>query len=219
MFSNRGVGDPMSRAFLTLAFSIALPAFAVNARSENLSSVNKNKSDNASVLKDSVKDTSTELPRLIDMVMAKGNDSKLPEHLAHAVGLAGEVPVKDIGIKGQIGRRCLIAYDKTGASGSAAPQIHPVCLYLATQTRTKSEGQARIFRISLDGKLEKSVLIKGKYDAAGKAIPGSGGKVDQDVNSAAIKDAFAIEMRFWLKDWLKNQKSEVGKPVPEKASL
>jgi len=55
------------------------------------------------------------------------------------------------------------------------------------------------YRASLDGTLERAVLIEGKTNQEGVALKGSGGATEQDIKAPAVKAAFQHELDLWLK--------------------
>ncbi|MDD5305067.1 MAG: hypothetical protein PHS14_18365, partial [Elusimicrobia bacterium] len=86
-----------------------------------------------------------------------------------------------------------------------------VCAYVVNTKRSGLDKETRYFRFDLNGKLDKIVLVRGKYDESGKVVRGSGVKFDQDINSPEVRKTFETEMNFWLKDWLKKQQKAPAK--------
>lgn len=192
----------MGRFAVIAVLSIAGTARAVNAPSQNLSSVNKDKNDSAEALKDSPGEEKSGVTELSRVVLHDGKSARFPEHLAAAVGFPAGASDKDVAVNGKVGRLCSVAYEPEG-SARAVPK--PLGVYLRTLSKTGRELHGYVFRVGLDGKLEKALRAEGKYDADGKLVSGSGAYLPCDVDSKETRLAFDAEMAFWLKDWLRKR--------------
>ncbi|MDE2491755.1 MAG: hypothetical protein KGM24_12990 [Elusimicrobia bacterium] len=186
----------MIRASFINALSIAALLYAVNAGAKTLSSFNKHKSHTVA--------KKTQCAQLADAVLRNGkNPSVPPVNFAEMIGLSAEASLKDVEIRGHVTRDCWVAYEKSAAAPAEASR--PMAIYFIMNTASGHDGMARYFRVGLDGKLEKSVQMMGKYDDEGKPVPGTGKEFDEDVHAPKVRAAFEKEMDFWLKDWLPRQ--------------
>lgn len=196
----------------------------VNAQAQSLTSVNKDKSSTKSDLKDSVKDAKTDFAQLIFAVLKNGTNEKIGSNFAPIIGLPKAMPVMDVGatisnrraVKET--RRCFVAYEEVENPDSENGVKRALCVYVMKTKRSGLDKQEHYFRIDLNGKLEKVVLSKSKYDEAGKIVRGSGVKTDLDINSPEVKKAFDAEMNFWLKDWLKKEQKNAAKKTADAAT-
>ena len=78
---------------------------------------------------------------------------------------------------------------------------HPERIGIALSTSYEWPGndESYLFRVSLNGKLEKAVVIHGKRDEQGNSIKGSGVTTEKDINSPEIQERFQHELDLWLK--------------------
>jgi hypothetical protein len=185
----------MVRAGIINALSIASLLLAVNAGAKTLSSFNKHKSHKVSARR--------ACSELSAAVLERGSKrGKTPAGFAEMIGLSPQASVTEMQADGKVTRDCWIAdYEDTKTAVSRSERA----IYLITNSRSGHDGKARYFLVSLDGRLEKSVRMMGKYDDDGKPVPGSGKEFDEDIHSPAVRKAFEKEMNFWLKDWLPKQ--------------
>lgn len=205
-----------------VGLSIAAMPVLVNGQDKSLSVVNKDNSSNDGVLKDSVKETKRDFSTFVDVLMKSGVDTKVGPNMAPTLGLPKALPAKNRALsnfpkaeKGEM-RTCSLVYEKD--SGSTDPTNRPFCVLLMRSKRSGLDNQVRYYRVSLDGILEKVVVTRGKYDADGNPVRGSGVKFDEDINSPEVKKAFDAEMKFWLKDWLKKEQKAAAKPASPPAA-
>lgn len=186
-----------------LVLSIAVLPGIVNGKEQNLPSVNGNNTTGKSV------------DGLVDVLMEKGIDSSFGKNLAAVVGLPESMPTKDADIAtnrdGETieGTGCILVYENDAATTTPKP----VCFYILKRRETPQEAESHYYRMSLSGELEKAVLSRGKKDASGKPVRGSGVKTDLDIQSPEVKKAFAAEFKV-LRAWLKKQKKPAIKKAP-----
>ncbi len=196
----------MSHSLLVLTLSIAVLPGLVNAQSQSLTSPNN--SLRKSELKDSVKDTGTDLANLIEILDKTGKNSRYEGPHAAALGFAKTTlnkTRKEETLKDKVRdiRLCQLAYEEK----------RPVCLIIVRKLKTEQGSETISYRVSLDGKLEKVDALYGKYDESGKPISAS--VLNRDIESPEVKKAFNAEMAYWLKDWLKNEKKAADKKAAE----
>jgi len=150
-----------------------------------------------------------DLAQLIDFLLKNGDESSFKSHLAPAIGLPSAMPVKVETIsevqhgKDKSLHECYLVYEQT-PNDSLTQGKRPVCLYIKRQTTSGHDDEAKFFRISLEGQLEKVVMILSKRDNDGKIIPGGSVAREQDIESSETKKEFAAEMSA-TKKWLKTQ--------------
>jgi len=195
----------------------------VNANSAQKPDVNQVSSKTE--LKDSVSGTRNDISQLVDFLLKNGDDFLFKEHFAPVLGLPGPTPSKKAIVVAEdrkaehgfdsFGRACYLVYDKTTDADQGVK--HPVCIYLRRHVVSGFDDDDRYFRVNLDGKLEKIVMIRGKRDINGKAILGSGVPSDQDIESSEPKKEFAAEMTA-MKKWLKVQQKLLLAKAPAPAA-
>lgn len=191
-----------------LALSMPLITTTVKAEDKVLPSISKEP------LKDSVKGEQGEVSKLVQTLMTSGRDGKYVNGHAQAVGLDGPMPIKATMVPvGREARKCQIVYEPDEATGN-----RPFCVYFLRAKKTPTDFEERFYRVSLDGRLEKVITLKGKLDENGNGIRESRSRVEEDMASPAIKKAFKTEMTFWLKDWLKKQQKLDAKKTPASAA-
>lgn len=194
-----------TRAALTLALSIAALLILVNARAEPLTSVNSAKAP-AKLVKKSPKD----FERLVQLLIERGNDSRIGNNLAPVIGLekASDAKQQDVIIKQDDKaadfRSCFVIY-------ADEQKTQPMCLYLKRSKQTHDSVHSKYFRVNLAGILEKAVWSDGKKNVDGQVVRGSGIKTEQDIESPEVKKEFNAEMAYWLKDWLKKESKTPSK--------
>jgi hypothetical protein len=200
------------RVASTLSLSIAALLLLVNGRAQSLTSVNLGKSPTKSA-----KNTKNELERLIQILLERGADKKVSNIMAPVLGLEKPSNVKqhDVTLKHDEnnfdGRSCFIVFTDD-------EQKSPMCLFVKRARQTADSAESKYFKVSIAGKLENAIVWAGKKTAAG-AVPGSGVKTEQDIESSEVKKEFDAEMAYWLKDWLKKeQKADAKKKVTSAAS-
>lgn len=191
----------------TLTLSIAALLILVNARSQSLPSVNRQK--NAAK---PAKNSKSDLQRLIDALIQTGSDKKISSTMAPVIGLEKptDVKQKDVMVaqdeKSGDMRTCFVVF-------SDSDRKVPMCLFVKRSKQTLESSESKYFKVSLAGKLENAVTWAGKRTAT-NPIAGSGVKTQQDIESPEVKKEFNAEMAYWLKDWLKKE----SKKVPSKSA-
>jgi hypothetical protein len=202
-------------AALFVASIVLFPA-AVKTRAADLAPASK------SDLKDSVKDTQDEFKQIVDYMMRNGADSRFGGSLAPVLGFPGTTPVKGHNIRSKKvdakrgGLNCAVAYEESSETTTYDGK-HPICLFLNTVKISGQDTTARFYRLTLDGRLERVILQRGKNDADGKPVPDSGVITNEDVNSPEIKKGLAAEMAD-LRQWLKQQLKLAAKTTTASAA-
>ncbi|MBI2790042.1 MAG: hypothetical protein HYX59_15330 [Elusimicrobia bacterium] len=205
------------RATFALGLSITAMPILVNGQGQSLSSVNKDNSSSKTGLKDSIKDTKTDISRLIAVVLKTGTSENTGSNLAPVIGLPKAMSTMDVELpitqKPDLTetRRCFVVYERIEGQKGETVDKRPMCAYIVRAKRSGLDKETKYFKFDLNGNLEKVVLSNGKYDASGKVVRGSGVKTDLDINSPEVKKTFDAEMKFWLKDWLKKQQKVPAK--------
>lgn len=188
-----------------LLLSIAVPLFLVNARGQSLPSVNRDKKPAVA--------SKSDIEKLIQLLLQRGDDKKLGENVAPLIGLekSADVKQRDNIIKQDDKavdvRTCYVVFS------DKPEQKVPMCLFVRRSKQTATTTESRYFKVTLLGKLEKAVEIKG-LRTGDKGVRGSAVTTPQDIESPAIKKEFDAEMAYWLKDWLKKE----TKKVPSKSA-
>lgn len=199
------------RTNLALTLIIAAMPILVNGKDQSLPSVNHDNSSTGTTLRDSVKDAKGGVSLLIEAVLKTGTSENTGKNLAPVIGLPKAMPTKDveIPISDNAGtaesRRCFVVYEKIEGAAPDATEKRAMCAYIVRTRRSGLEKETKYFKLDLTGKLEKVILSRGKYDASGKVVRGSGVKTDLDIDSPEVRKTFEAEMDFWLNDWLKKQ--------------
>lgn len=176
-----------------LALSIAALLPLVNASAESLTAVNP-----------SDKRQESDFSQLVTTVLQTGGNSEFKKNIAPAIGLDKPSPtrVKENKLQDKPSatefKSCFVVIEKP-------TEKTPKCVYLAWMKKISGKSETQYYRVSLAGKLEKSITILGDLDSDGKPIKGSGKKVDNDINSPETKKGFDAEMAYWLNDWLKKE--------------
>lgn len=217
----------MKRATAAAIFVISIVVFPTAVKTRAADLLNVSQAARKADLKDSVKDTAKkDLAQLIDFVTRNGENGRIGENLAPAIGLSGPMPMTVQTIRNKISGKerdalnCAVIYEETADAASPEGK-KPMCVYLMKMAETGRTTTAQYFRINLDGKLEKVVTNRGKKDDEGKRIPGSGVTLDDDMDSSAVRKTYATEMRevkAWLKAQLKAQKKLDAKKTTASAA-
>lgn len=74
-----------------------------------------------------------------------------------------------------------------------------VVLWTWRESARTKKTLGSIYRVSLDGKLERAVECNGLIDDKGEPVEGSRNDVPLDVTSSRVKKGFRRELDFWLK--------------------
>ena len=206
---DRKIGSAIMLTGIMIAVSHPVNANAAESASPN-------RRANTDGLRDSVSDNKSDISTLVDYLQKHGDEWLIKEHLAPVLGLPGPMPSRMATFSNEdhstshgfdhLARVCILVYENTPASKQ------PRCIYLEKHLVTGYDDETRYYRISLEGKLEKAIVSRGKRDAMGKPVIGSGVASDQDINSIETRKAFAAEMAA-MRKWLKAQKA-----IPSPAS-
>ncbi len=137
---------------------------------------------------------------LMQKVISGGETGQLPGPIADSISVPKGVPYRGVGVymdqaTDGLDHAVRVLIEKSSDSAAVKP------LVLVFQTGRKWPGNAEFnwFHASLDGRLKNASFTHGKRDEQGKIIKGSGGRVEQDINSPEIKDRFKHELDLWLK--------------------
>lgn len=199
-----------------LAVSMVLVSQTVKATEHPSLKTSRDANSKDPRFKDSVNDPKGIYSRLVEYLQKKGANDKLDDMItASNLGFTTEMPVKTViavdtprNIKGWQHHECAVVFSSDSPS---AQYKNPTCIVVyATQSKGR-ECKGYWFRLSLNGKLEKAILTVGKNDESGYPIRGTGVQTDQDIASAEVKKAYAEEMSYWTKDWLKEQEKAAAK--------
>ena len=210
----------MKGSIISIMLSMMAAIPLVNASAEDLPISNQS-TQNAN-LKDSVKERSNGLSRLIKFLMRTGEDDQLTENLSSLIGLTGSPRIKGHELtlpraNGKERRECTIVFSDQAENATSEAQ-RPSCLYIQHKTVSGHDSEALYYRFSVDGKLEYAAANHAKYDDDGKIIAGSGVFAEKDVNSPAVQKAFKAEIAYWTKEWLKKEEKELAKAKASAAS-
>ena len=194
----------MKFGIFAIVLSMTASFLLVNASAEDLPIGNR--SIHKAAHKESVKNRTTDLEKLIAVLLKTGDNSPLPETLSQQIGLSGTPPTKgrdftvprDDGIER---RECTIVL-----SDDQSGKQRPSCIYIQHKVVSGHDGESHYYRMNLEGKLEKASVLQTKFDDAGRIVPGSGVSTDKDIDSPEIKKAFNAELAYWTKDWVKAEK-------------
>ena len=187
---------------LTIALVLSIAFLSPIARAQDSTS------RNASAQDDSAKAVQGDFERLVQTLMSSGRDSTIKDGFAQIIGLANPMATKVSSSwisrhgKDEDIRSCQVVYEPDENGGK-----HPACVYLERTRKSLHDHSSQYFRVNLGGQLEKVITLRGKYDDDGNSIRDARSNVDEDIDSPEIKEAFRVELTYWLKDWLKKQKS------------
>lgn len=186
---------------IVLSMTVVIPL--VNASAEDSPTVNLSQK-NANT-QGSVKDTKGAFSRLVQAVLNIGEQTEFPNGFAQAIGLSEPMPVKRCHVKlsddGKVleERHVFVVYSNKESAG-------PVCMYLMKGHVSKHERKQEFFRVSLDGQLEKVVMLQNKRGDNGESLAEGRARFEEDLDDSAVRKTFQTEMNYWLKVWLKNQR-------------
>jgi hypothetical protein len=180
---------------LVIALSMMAPFILVNASAEDSPSVNHEAK---------AKGIKNDLPRLIQTVSNTGDQKDFPNGYAQAVGLSEAMPAKRCHVvlsgddKAWEDRHVFVVY-------SNDEPTRPYCVYLMRGHASKHVLKQEFFRVSLDGKLEKAIMLQNKRDDDGNSIAEGRSRFEEDQDDPAVQKTFQTELSYWLKTWLKKQ--------------
>lgn len=140
------------------------------------------------------------LADLIQKVISGGETGQLPGPIADSISVPKGVPYRGVGVymdQATDGMDHTVRVLMERLPNSSA--VKPLVLVFQTGRKWSRNAEQYWFHASLDGKLENASFTHGKRDEQDKAIKGSGGRVDQDINSPEIKDRFKHELDLWLR--------------------
>jgi hypothetical protein len=156
------------------------------------------------------KDTKRDLSRLIQVILKSGTERDFPNGFAQAVGLDTPMPTKKVHVAlsghGWIGddRDFHVVY-AVEPLASGQNSMRPICLYLKRGHGTKHFNDCHYYRVSLDGKLEKSVTLRVNLGEDGMPEKEGKARFEEDIETPEIQKSFKNEMAYWLNDWLMKQ--------------
>ena len=210
----------MKRILSAIILSMMAAILLVNASAQDLPS--SNQPAQKAALKDSVKQTSSDLSKLIDLLMKTGEDDELPGTLSPVIGLTGARRVKGRDFilprfNGKERRECTIVFSDD-SKNTVSKDNRPSCLYIQHKIISGHDGESLYYRLSVDGKLEHALVSHSKYDDNGKVIAGSATDSEKDIHSPAVQKAFKEELAYWTKEWLKKEQKELAKAKASAAS-
>jgi hypothetical protein len=202
----------MKQSLFSLVVSMAASLLVVNASAQDLPS--RNQPSPQSNIKDSVKESQTDLSRLIGILMRTGDEQRLAP-LSPLIGMTGDPPIKgrDFTLPrtdGKERRECTIVFSESSQNNVQNTEKHPTCLYIQHKFVSGHDSEAIYYRLSLDGKLEHLTVSHSKYDDNGKPVPGSAVRSDRDINSPEVQKAFKAELNYWTKEWVKQEQKKTA---------
>jgi hypothetical protein len=172
---------------LVIGLSIVVPWVNVNAQGKN------------------------DFARLGQFLLDHGNDGSIGSNFARVIGLPSQAASKNVmtasknvGSDDKETHLLDLIVDTTTVSGSSKPA--PICFYFGLRQVSSKEIETHVYRADLDGNLVMAIESHGEV-IDGKAVRGTGKKVDRDISSAAVKKAFQAEVALAFK-WLKKQRRE-----------
>lgn len=204
----------MRRLSAAILFIASIAAFSAAVKAQASDSPKPSAGSHKTGLKTLATDNKNEFKQLIEFMMRNGLDDRYGENLASSVGLPGARPLKGDNIRSKKfdkkrgGLNCTVVYEES-PEATEYDGKRPICIFLEVPKLSGQGSENRYYRLSLDGQLEKVVLMRSKRDGDGKVIRGSRIDTEEDINSPEVKKAFAAEMadvRQWLKVQLKTQK-------------
>ena len=209
----------MKRSVPAILVSMMALVALVNASAEDLPT--RNQPSKKTALKDSVKEPTRDLTRLIEVLMKTGDDDRT--QLAKLIGLTGTPLTKgrDFTLprpKGKERRECTIVFSEDSENGVPSGEKQPTCLYIAHKIVSGHDGESVYYRLSLAGKLEHALVTHLKYDDNGKPVPGAAIDVEKDIDSPDVQKAFKAELAYWTKDWLKKEQKILASAKTASAS-
>ena len=149
--------------------------------------------------------TKKEMAQLVELIMKTDQEAQIPERAARDVGLPGARPAKGVVIKET---SCILIYEESPDDANQGKR--PICLLLNKNRQSGLDREHDVYRVNLNGQLEKVYFQQGKVDEEGRPVPGSAVPFYPDINSPAVKKVFADEIRE-VRAWLKQQKKPAAK--------
>jgi hypothetical protein len=196
----------MKQSLFSIIVSMAAPLLIVNASAQDLPSRNQ------PPFKDSVKESPSDLSRLIDILMRTGDDDRMAP-LTDLIGMTGDPPTKGKDftlprVNGKERRECAIVFSESSPTSVQNKERHPTCLYIQHKVVSGHDSESLYYRFSLDGKLEYASIMRGKFDDNHKPISGSGVNTARDIHSPEVQREFKSELAYWTKEWAKQEQNK-----------
>lgn len=140
------------------------------------------------------------LDAFVRQILSHGSGGRVGAHVAELIGVPKDAPTQNAVIPEEQTTDGMEHLFKVMVGRSPETrEVKPIGVVLRAGREWAENSEACWMRVSLDGTLEKVVLIHGKNDEQGKAIKGSAVVAHKDVASPEIKSRFRHEMDFWLK--------------------
>ena len=191
-------------------------SFLVNARAAD--SPNLSQPSRRGTSKGSANGVSkNEMDQLVDFLLKNGTDNHIGEKFTNIMGGSPSLVKQGLIMKERHGKDisqlvCQLAYVES-STAEATDGKRPLCIYLTNVKGSGHDEERQLFRVDLDGHLEKAVIARAKRDDDGRDIPGSATPLDQDIDSSETKKAFAAQM-VQVRAWLKKQKLSAKAAAP-----
>jgi hypothetical protein len=140
------------------------------------------------------------LAAIVQQVIARGSPGIVPGSLAELIGVPRDSATQEFETvldqsNDGLAHRLKLLVDRSPDKKTS----RPIGIVLKTTRLWPGNQEGYWFRVSLNGELEKAMLIQVKLDEKGDSIKGSGGATEQDTSSLEIKKRFQHELDFWLK--------------------
>ncbi len=142
----------------------------------------------------------TSLAGLIRAIQADGEESSIRPNIAPLLNIAPNAPSKDLAIEppGEAKRTFEKSARLVMERDPATDKLRPVSILIFDSYTTKDDTGGRMYKASLDGRLQTAVDVLVVMGSDGKAVRGSGKKTDLDIASPQVKAAFQKELDFWI---------------------
>lgn len=177
----------MLRAIIILALSLCLIVREASAEKAEVSVQKPAKTTTKAVT----------LHSFIEMALSHGFPAKLPSLIAEQIGIAKEAPYYGLAISSVQAIDSM--YHSFRVMAESSDETKPIGLLFETSYRRPGNKETYWYRTTLDGSLERVVVLHGKHDEQGQSIKGSGTTTEKDIDSPEIRDRFQHELDLWLK--------------------
>lgn len=147
-----------------------------------------------------------------------GEDDRIKPYLANFVSVAPNSPSKAYlatnpvkATDGKTEKVCYLVMEQENPT----TQAKPICALLMAASIGESQTQGYFFKMDLDGNLLSAFRTTGKR-AEGKAVRGTGEKVDLNIGDPKVQSDFKRELDFWLSgNFRKYWKPKAGQRTPQ----